>query len=162
MASGVKLPPASRGRRMTDREFSSPRVTAEVAADIQQLYAHQSHHIDSGRRRQWAETFTADGVFDSPSYPEPIRGAAALEEFVAQFHETSATHGEICRHIVDNVAITPVGDDRLTVQAYISIVATSSDGQVRVLRLTSASDEVVHEAGRWRIARRTIRRDDMV
>lgn len=146
---------------MTDTDLSSTRVPAEVLADIQQLYAHQSHHIDSGRRRQWAKTFTADGVFDSPSYPEPIRGTAALEDFVAHFHENSAAHGQTRRHIVDNIAVDMAGDGRLTVQAYISIVATSGDGQVRVLRLTSANDEVVHEAGRWRIARRTIRRDDL-
>jgi len=52
---------------------SAPRLTAQHGPelstqdyiDIQQLYARYYTAIDSGKAEAWADTFVADGVFNS-------------------------------------------------------------------------------------------------
>ncbi|MEU4894893.1 nuclear transport factor 2 family protein [Streptomyces sp. NPDC044780] len=131
-------------------------------ADIHQLYALQSHLIDGGRAAEWAATFTAGATFDSPSYPAPVTGTAALTAFAERFAADCAAEGVVRRHVIGNIAVT--GDDgagTLRVEAYLQIVATPRGGTPRTERFTTLTDQVVHDGDGWRIAARTVRRDDL-
>ncbi|MGH8966003.1 MAG: nuclear transport factor 2 family protein, partial [Actinomycetes bacterium] len=79
-------------------------VAAEMVAEVHQLYGHQSHRIDGGDAAGWAATFTPDGVFDSPTYPQPVVGAAALEAFAHTFAADARAAGEVRRHVVSTLA----------------------------------------------------------
>lgn len=135
-------------------------IDALSFVEIHQLYGRQSHLIDEGHAAEWAATFTADGEFHSPSYPAPVTGTAALTAFAQAFFANAAAAGEVHRHVLTNIAVERIGDDELEVHAYLQIVATRIGGDSRLVRLTTATDRVVREGGRWRIARRTVRRDD--
>ncbi|MEU8707443.1 nuclear transport factor 2 family protein [Streptomyces sp. NPDC048565] len=141
---------------------STPALPASAQlAGIHQLYHLQSHLIDGGRASEWAATFTADGSFDSPTYPEPVTGTAALTSFAERFAAGCAAEGTVRRHVVGNVAVTGGdGDGGLRVEAYLQIVATPRGGTPRIERFTTLTDQVVRDGDRWRIASRTVRRDD--
>lgn len=144
----------------TEGAVGAADIDAAVFAEIHQLYGRQSHLIDEGSAAEWAATFTADGEFHSPSYPEPVVGAAALTDFARGFFANASVAGEAHRHVLTNIVVRPVGVDELEVRAYLQIVATRIGGESRLVRFTTLADRVVRDGGRWRIARRTVRRDD--
>ncbi|GAA4670193.1 nuclear transport factor 2 family protein [Gordonia humi] len=135
-------------------------VTPGDLAEIHQLYGRQSHLIDGGRALAWAQTFTVDGEFVSPSYSAPVVGEKALVEFAQAFAKNAAAAGEAHRHVLTNLAVDRVADDELVVGGYLQIVATRHGGESRLLRMTTITDHVVRVGGAWRIARRVVRRDD--
>ncbi|MGW4526531.1 nuclear transport factor 2 family protein [Amycolatopsis sp. NPDC004378] len=127
------------------------RVATEDVVAVHQLYGAQSHAIDSGRAAGWAATFTADGEFRSPTYPEPAVGTAELTAFAERFPSS----GEKLRHVVSTVHVRP-GDtpDTLRADAYLQIVAST-----HLVRLTVLEDDLVRTADGWRVRRRTVHRD---
>ncbi|MBU6533417.1 nuclear transport factor 2 family protein [Streptomyces mayonensis] len=143
-------------------DSSAPAFLAGAAlAEIHHLYALQSHLIDGGHAAEWATTFTADGTFDSPTYPEPVAGAGALTAFAERFAAGCAADGVVRRHVVSNVAVTGGdGEGAVRVAAYLQIVATPPGGSPRIERFTTLSDRVVRDGDGWRVAARTVRRDD--
>ncbi|OZC84526.1 nuclear transport factor 2 family protein [Rhodococcus sp. 15-649-1-2] len=136
-------------------------IDAETATAIQLLYGRQSHAIDSGRADEWARTFTQDGVFDSPSYPQPAVGTAALTAFAEQFFADATAAQEKRRHVITNLSVDDRQDGSLDVDCYLQIMATPRGGATRLVRFTVVHDRVVHENGSWRVACRTVSRDDI-
>jgi len=137
-----------------------PGPDSTTVADIQLLYGRQSHAIDSGRAAEWAETFTANGVFDSPSYPEPEVGSDQLTAFAQRFFDSAIESNEKRRHVITNIAVNLVSVDELIVDCYLQIMATPRGGDTRLVRFTSVRDHVVRVDDRWRIQHRTVSRDD--
>ncbi|MFD6860264.1 nuclear transport factor 2 family protein [Rhodococcus sp. NPDC060090] len=135
-------------------------VDAALLARIHQLYGRQSHLIDGGFAREWAQTFTPDGEFCSPSYPAPVTGTDALEAFAGRFYVGARDAGEVHRHVITNVAVDRVDDDTLRVRAYLQIVATARGGASRLVRFTTIDDRVVRHGDTWLVDRRTVARDD--
>jgi len=135
-------------------------VEVAVLAQIHQLYGRQSHLIDGGSAQDWAETFTSDGEFHSPSYPAPVVGVDELEAFAGRFFSAATAAGEVHRHVITNIDVAPAGEDTLDVRAYLQIVATARGGESRLVRFTTIADRVVRRDGTWRVARRVVRRDD--
>ena len=139
---------------------SDAGVDATVIAQIHQLYGRQSHLIDGGAAGEWAQTFTPDGEFISPSYPAPVVGSAELTVFAEKFTAAAAAAGELHRHVITNLDVTPGADDTVHVRAYLQIVATTAGGRSRLVRFTTITDRLVRHEHTWRIARRTVHRDD--
>lgn len=135
-------------------------LASDTAIAVHLLYGRQSHAIDNGRAAEWAATFTADGVFDSPSYPAPVAGAAALTAFAQQFHDDAVNALERRRHVITDLAIDPAGPDELVVDCYLQIMATPRGGDTRLVRFTSVRDRVIRTDDGWRIDNRTVSRDD--
>ncbi|QFU89428.1 nuclear transport factor 2 family protein [Amycolatopsis sp. YIM 10] len=125
----------------------------EVMA-VHQLYGAQSHAIDEGRAADWAATFTPDGEFRSPSYPEPAIGTRELVAFAERFHADCVESGEMLRHVVSTIEVRPGGGpDTLLVRAYLQIAGPS-----RLHRLTVLADELARAGDGWRVRLRTVRR----
>lgn len=135
---------------------------------VERFYARQSRLIDGGDAAGWAATFTPDGVFDSPSYPQPARGAEELEAFARGFFDSGVADAVQRRHVVTSVDVVgddgPLGDAEVTVHAYLQIVATPAGQDSRLVRLTTITDRLVRApaatAG-WQVAHRAVRRDDV-
>jgi 3-phenylpropionate/cinnamic acid dioxygenase small subunit len=135
-------------------------VAAGDVAAIHQLYALQSHLIDSGRQRDWAATFTTDGEFHSPSYPEPVVGSSDLEAFAGRFYSGAEAADEVHRHVITNLLVETAVEAELTVRGYLQIVATKRGGDTRLVRMTTITDRVIRVGDEWKIARRIVSRDD--
>lgn len=131
-----------------------------VAARVMRLYARQSRLIDSGDAAGWAQTFTPDGVFASPSYPQPATGNAQLVAFAERFAAGNRS-GTVSRHVVTNIDVLPGTDaDHLVVHAYLQIVATPRGEFSRLVRLTTLTDQWVRAGDSWQLAHRQVTRDD--
>jgi len=135
-------------------------MDASAVTGIHQLYARQSHLIDSGSAEAWAQTFTPDGEFHSPTYPAPVVGRTPLRDFAQGFTRDARAAGEVHRHVVTNVYVESVGPEEAQVSAYLQVVATRVRGGTRLLRLTTVHDRLVRHGQEWRVARRDVRRDD--
>ncbi|MFD7076627.1 nuclear transport factor 2 family protein [Nocardioides sp. NPDC059952] len=111
----------------------------EVFVEVQHFYGRQSLAIDRGEAADWAAMFTADGVFDSPTYPDPVVGTSALEEFARTVHRGN----QHLHHIVTNVALDDVTDDAVLVRANLLIVTTHdiTTGEARIERITTITDQ---------------------
>jgi 3-phenylpropionate/cinnamic acid dioxygenase small subunit len=132
-----------------------PDMSSETLLRIHRLYGAQSHLIDEGRAAEWAATFTGDGEFRSPSYPEPVIGTRELTAFAERF-----AAGGRGRHVLTNVHVESADAHRATVRAYLQIISTPPGGPSRLDRMTTITDELLQVGGRWLIRRRTVRRDD--
>lgn len=141
-------------------QIEAHEVPDLIAVQVMRLYARQSRLIDSGDAPGWAQTFTDDGVFASPSYPEPATGTGQLVAFAARFAAGNAS-GTVSRHVITNVDVLPgADDDHLVVHAYLQIVATPRGELSRLVRLTTITDRLVRLGGTWRVAHRQVLRDD--
>ncbi|MCX2730551.1 nuclear transport factor 2 family protein [Saccharopolyspora sp. NFXS83] len=135
-------------------------VSGEVIGHVHRLYGAQSHRIDGARAREWAATFTPDGEFWSPSYPEPAVGTAALVAFAERFADADEQAGTRTRHVITNLDVEPEDGDALVVRGYLQIVVTEAGGASRLARMTTFTDDLVLLDEQWRIRRRVVRRDD--
>ncbi|WP_229397696.1 nuclear transport factor 2 family protein [Micromonospora okii] len=134
---------------------------ARVYAEVQQFYARHMYLLDSGAGREWAETFTSDGVFAPPSAPRPIAGRAALAAGVEQAHAELREKGEQHRHLLLSVDVRPQMDGSLAVRSYAQIIATPRGGEPRVHLMCVTHDVLVRDAdGRLLVRHRRVTRDD--
>lgn len=83
-----------------------------------------------------------------------------LAAFAARFYAAAEAVDEVHRHVVTNVVVEAVGDRALAVNGYLQIVATARGGESRLVRMTTVADRMVQVGGEWKIARRTVSRDD--
>lgn len=125
---------------------------SELPAIIQ-LYGSQSASIDTGAAGAWADTFTEDGRFESPTYAAPVVGRSELTAFAESFAENSPR----TRHVITNVHIEAQrSPTELLASAYLLIVKTHTTGAVEILRLTTVRDVLVRVDGHWKVRRRQV------
>ncbi|MGY3204877.1 nuclear transport factor 2 family protein [Streptomyces sp. TE5632] len=113
----------------------------ETLLEVQHLYAAQSHAIDTGDAEAWADTFVADGVFDSPTYDKPVTGRDALVDFARDLH-AAAPH---LHHAITNVLVRPAAEPgEYDVRANLLIVTTHdlASGAARIDRITTIDDRL--------------------
>lgn len=126
---------------------------------LHRLYGAQSHHIDGGRARAWAATFTPDGEFRSPTYPRPVTGTAELTAFAERFFADARAAGVTVRHVLTNVFAERADERTALVHAYLQIVSTPDGGEPRLDRMTVVTDDLVLDGDGWLIRRRVVHRD---
>ncbi|MCU1476389.1 MAG: hypothetical protein JWQ64_1082 [Subtercola sp.] len=132
--------------------------------DILDLYARQAHAIDSGRAGDWAQCFTADGVFVSPTYNLTATGRPELTAFAESSNSAALARGDQLRHWLDAIIMTPTGAgtggdiDAVHVEAYLMILATSAAGS-RVDRSLRVLDDLRRVDAEWYLSSRTVFRD---
>jgi hypothetical protein len=121
-------------------------VTARIRSDVAELYARQSQAIDDGDAEGWARTFTADGVFVSPTHGEPVRGFEALRRFAAAVRAGHAAQGIQERHWLNSV-VADVADGLVRTRAYLMIVRIGPGGRPELARHVVIRDELVDQGG---------------
>ena len=84
-------------------QSGSTVLSTQDYVEIQQLYARYAQSIDAGDAEGWANTFTADGVFNNSS-----RGHDSLVTFVHDWRDKR--RGASLRHWNSNLVVTPSAD----------------------------------------------------
>ncbi|WP_246158038.1 nuclear transport factor 2 family protein [Catellatospora sichuanensis] len=117
--------------------------TSAMYLSVQQFYARHMHLLDSGRAREWADTFAPDGTFTAPGLDAPVRGREALAAAVEQTHARLAATGETHRHWHGMVWVTPAADGRAHVRCYGMVIAVTADGTPRLHRHCLCEDTLI-------------------
>lgn len=136
------------------------RSFGELHAEVQQFYARHTYLLDTGAAREWAETFTEDGILSLPSAPEPIAGRAAIEAGLAEGAAARAAKGEQHRHLLLSPDIEQRSDGSLEVGTYTQVIATPRGGEPRLFLMCVTHDVLVREGRRLLIKHRVVTRDD--
>jgi len=143
---------------MTESIGRARDIEVGARLDILDLYARQSHAVDSGNGDAWADTYTQDGVFQSPTYQLTARGHAELSAFARTSNDAALARGEQFRHLITGIALTPAGPDRIDAMAYLTILATTKEGS-RVDRVLVLHDVLRRVGDEWLFASREVFRD---
>ncbi|GDY32005.1 nuclear transport factor 2 family protein [Gandjariella thermophila] len=132
-----------------------------VWAELGQFYAEQMAILDDGDAEGWVDTFTEEGVFVPPNGAPEVKGRAALlagtRSTVARLKEA----GTVRRHVLTNMNLVELADSSARTTSYVLIV-DSVAGETRITMSTVMRDELVSDGRRWYVARRVVRRDDVV
>jgi SnoaL-like domain len=125
----------------TRNSAAAGMLTPQDHAEIQQLYSQYYLTIDAGDSEAWANTFTADGVFNS------TRGHGALVEFIRR----GGTDRPL-RHLHSNLKLVPTaaGADGHVYVVQIDITAKP----ISVATYSRYDDKLVKTVEGWRFKSR--------
>ncbi|CAM5221753.1 hypothetical protein CDEF62S_04483 [Castellaniella defragrans] len=124
---------------------------------LRNFYARQAHLIDMGNHAQWAETFTPEGEFHSPTYGAPAVGRDSLAEISKRYQESARQAGEKQRHLVQNLWIEHCDSLSASTRSYLLIVAMKDgEANARILRAVTLIDTLQNRRGTWQVARREV------
>jgi hypothetical protein len=62
--------------------------------------------------------------------------------------------------VITNLLVETAVEAELAVRGYLQIVATKRGGDTRLVRMTTITDRVIRVGDEWKIARRSVFRDD--
>ena len=109
------------------------RLTAMDYVEIEQLYAHYAHYLDTGDGQKLAALFTPDGAFvTNKSDFGTIRGQKALAEFTRKVGGAPAPYWQ-SGHITSTVMIDPspsgaIGSAYLQNYVYVDAIVRTAQG----------------------------------
>jgi 4-carboxymuconolactone decarboxylase len=133
-----------------------PSLTALDYAQIEQLYAHYNHYIDSGtdEGRAFASLFTPDGVLHTgaPGLGE-VRGTAALAELARTIG--SPPPAVKASHYAANIMIDP-SPEGATGSAYLVMMSSPREGTSVTGASLIYSDALVRAPDGWKFKARTV------
>ena len=133
------------------------RLDETQIAVLRNFYAQQAHLIDTGQHEGWAQCFTPEGEFHSPTYGAPAIGHDQLADISRRFSQSAQDAGERHRHIIENVWVVECEGACAQVRAYVMIVGTDLERQeTRILRVVTNIDQLERTAEGWRIRHRRI------
>ncbi len=130
----------------------------QIRLAVEDLYARQSHAIDSGDTENWALTFTPNGRFTSPTYGLTATGRQALQEFAATSNASALARGQQYRHWVGQLVCDKISATELSVHGYMVIIATT-ETSVSIDRSLTFVDRLHRVGDRWLVASRDVFRD---
>jgi uncharacterized protein (TIGR02246 family) len=136
-------------------------LAAQEQLAIQQLYARQSHAIDSGDAHGWAACFTSDGAFRSPTYGDAVVGTDALTAFAEAFARAAAEAGVVRRHWTTALALEAEIEDVVAARCYVMVLATAVGERPVIERTVVFHDRLVRRDGGWLIERRQVSVDGL-
>lgn len=136
-------------------------VRTGLYAEVQLFYARQAQHLDAVRAREFAATFTEDGVFSHSPDSRPARGRAGIEEEVRGFNERRFAHDPVQRrHWFSMLDVRPQPDGVVHTEFYALVVVTRP-GQAQPVIGPSCvvRDVLVREGDALRTASREVTQD---
>ena len=115
---------------------------------IRRLMAIYAQLLDSKRIAEWGQLFTEDAVF--AVWGQTWRGRAAIEAGIGGMQPELPG-----KHVILIPVIDLKAPDRALVWTDLSALASAKEG-ISVATIGRYHDELVKQAGRWRIARRIV------
>jgi len=145
---------------MTTTEQDGEAVaSAELYAAVQQFYARQMGALDDGAVDAWADTFTADALFEDAGVTESLRGREAIRDSVrARVAGIQAEHRTF-RHWFGMIDVRPGADGSVRTRLYALAMSTPTGGTLTVHGNVVCADHLVPAGGGWLVRRRSVRAD---
>jgi uncharacterized protein (TIGR02246 family) len=130
-------------------------------SQIERFYAAQMQLLDRGAVREWADTFTEDGVFAANGLPMPVRGRETIATSAERAYAERTARGVVHRHWLGMLVVDPESEDRVRARAYALVIEVPVGGDPVLHRSTVCTDLLVREDGRWLVRERLVTRDDL-
>ena len=130
-----------------------PKITgtSDDREQIRELYARYAIFIDNSRFEEWVNTFTPDGVFESPLFGK-FPGHDSLRKFSQQYHESWAGGG--VRHMMVNVSFDVNGD---TATGFCNLIYFSIKGGKSEFTTTGGYHDTLRKHnGEWLFTHRKV------
>ena len=125
-------------------------LTPQDHAEIQQLYARYNHAIDAGDANAWADTFTADGVFNNN-----FKGREGQLAFMKMWVEKM--NGTQRRHWNSNLQVS--GDGKTAKGSVYLMLWDISQKPAVVAGSGMYADSLVKTKQGWRFTARVVNLD---
>lgn len=140
--------------RPSGAKESRPSLTALDYAQIQQLYSHYSHYLDSGNAVKYADLFTPDAVFTTnlPAFGT-IRGQKELAALAVRVGSPPPFVKPV--HMANTVMIDP-SPEGATGSAYLLAASAGEAGTQPHFTTYVYSDTFVKTAEGWRFKTRVL------
>ncbi len=122
-------------------------ISIEDRLAILDLCARYNYHIDTGASEAWADTFTADGVFDGPV------GRAEGRDALVAFCDQLAKDFAGAMHFTDNHLFEQAGDG-VRHRCFLSF-QVPVEGRTDIW-LLAYEDDIVSVDGEWRFRSRRV------
>jgi len=131
------------------------RGTPEDFVEISQLFSQYDYTIDNGDGPGWAENFTADGVFQDPSWcakgREQLIGVVGRDKRIGKDQEH--------HHVPAMGPIVYQDRDHATIHSTVMVVRETGFGKTGGIMVTGTYDDVlVRQNGRWLFKHRLVHR----
>ncbi|ANE02841.1 nuclear transport factor 2 family protein [Corynebacterium crudilactis] len=126
--------------------------TAELMPLLQNLYGRQCRAIDTGDGLTWADTYTEDGSYSSPSYEKAFVGT---EELIA-FGNSFPVRSPGAKHLALNFHIVSQEEETAEVILNFVVVQGEPGQECKILRTVTAFDAIRITDGVPRLASRRI------
>ena len=107
----------------------------EVMNSPEQWYGKQMQLLDAGKVKEWADTFTEDGVFDTAGIPEPVRGRANIAVGAGRVADQYAEAGIARRHWIGMLTVE-IRDGWVYTRSYALVLEIPRGGEVIARRST--------------------------
>ncbi|MEV4053685.1 nuclear transport factor 2 family protein [Amycolatopsis sp. NPDC049688] len=139
-----------------------PSVTDErLHHEVERFYARQMQLLDSGAAREWAATFTEDGVFTANAHPEPQRGRAAIEAGALDAISRLEAQAVQRRHWLGMLTVDHGADGTFVARTYALVIETPEHGRAAVRLSCTCRDVLVRRDGALLVRHRQVHRDDL-
>jgi SnoaL-like protein len=133
-------------------------VSHEDFVALERFYARQAQAIDLGDPVGWADSFTADGSFTSPTANGRIKGREELSRFAAQYAERRDDAPQL-RHWLNHLEAYDEPDGSVTAISYGMLIAIDRGEAPRILRSSIHRDRLVRTDDGFKVASRLIEPD---
>lgn len=127
--------------------LAANRLIPQDVAEIEQLYARYNFAIDTGDAAGWADTFTADGVFN-----KAFTGREALMGFIKLWREK--LNGANRRHWNSNLNLSAT-DTGAHGGVYLMLLDVGAK-PTAIASTRTYSDELVRTKDGWRFKTRAV------
>ena len=134
--------------------------------ELEQLYTDYVLCLDTDALEDWPKFFTEDcryRITSAENYeaglPMGVIFATSrdmLADRVSALRQANIYEPQRYRHLVSAIKITGEHDGALELAANLLVIRTVQDGEMTIFAAGRYLDEVRHDGGRWRFARKTV------
>jgi 3-phenylpropionate/cinnamic acid dioxygenase small subunit len=123
---------------------------------IVELIHRYNRLLDAGRYDEWADCFTAAGVFHGAFGQWVVH--RDIDDFAALARERAATIAPNTRHFVTNVLVE-VDGSAAHANSFLMVTTCAPNAHPQIALTGAYDDELVEEDGSWKFAHRRVHID---
>jgi anthranilate 1,2-dioxygenase small subunit len=134
--------------------------------ELEQLYTDYVHCLDDDELERWPDFFTEDCFYRVTSAENYEAGMPLglihatsrnmLKDRVSALREANIYEPQRYRHLVSSIKIVEELGETLNVMANCLVVRTMQEGDMILFAAGRYVDQVKHEDGAWKFARKTV------
>jgi len=134
--------------------------------ELEELYTDYVHCLDADELEHWPDFFTEDCFYRVTSAENYEAGMPLglihatsrnmLKDRVSALREANIYEPQRYRHLVSSIKILEDQEERLDLMANFLVVRTMQEGDMTLFAVGRYVDQVRHEDGTWKFARKTV------